>query len=199
MTPQWAAANPNAGDPRWGAGTASPPRDINDWKAYFTSVALRLRAYMRRFVDPFLAALNTRGYPFDGFAIHTYPAGKPGPQDRVNDIVYWQSTVANSVGAASPVLDRLTFDTEVNFGVAGPGATPGRAYSDAEGASIIQQTYPAVLGTPSNDFISQRADDMRDMYFWKQAGEESGMKQASFLNTKVSVRSLVPIWVRLQM
>ena len=141
MTPQWAAANPNAGDPRWGAGTASPPRDINDWKAYFTSVALRLRAYMRRFVDPFLAALNTRGYPFDGFAIHTYPAGKPGPQDRVNDIVYWQSTVANSVGAASPVLDRLTFDTEVNFGVAGPGATPGRAYSDAEGASIIQQTY----------------------------------------------------------
>jgi hypothetical protein len=196
MTPQWAAANPNAGDPRWGAGTASPPRDINDWTAYVTavvdrygsrigayelwneanlatfwtgtadqmadltaaaypiiktkqpdaivllpSVTLRLRASMRKFVGPFLAALNTRGYPFDGFAIHSYPAGNLGPQDRVNDIVYWQSTVVNAVGAASPVLDRLTFDTEVNFGLAGPGTTPGRAYSDAEGASIIQQTY----------------------------------------------------------
>ncbi len=196
MTPQWAAANPGAGDPRWGAGTASPPRDINDWTAYVTavvdrygsriaayelwneanlatfwtgtadqmadltaaaypiikakqpdaivllpSVTLRLRASMRRFVGPFLAALGTRGFPFDGFAIHTYPAGNLGPQDRVNDIVYWQSTVVNQLGADSPILDRLIFDTEVNYGLAGPGATPGRSYSDAEGASIIQQTY----------------------------------------------------------
>ena len=196
MTPQWAAANPFAGDPRWGAGTASPPRDINDWKAYVTavvdrygsriaayelwneanlatfwtgtadqmadltaaaypiikaqqpdaivllpSVTLRLRASMRRFVGPFLAALGTRGFPFDGFAIHSYPAGNLGPQDRVNDIVYWQSTVVNQLGADSPILDRLIFDTEVNYGLAGPGATPGRSYSDAEGASLIQQTY----------------------------------------------------------
>ncbi|CAB4966494.1 MAG: hypothetical protein F2840_13975 [Actinobacteria bacterium] len=196
MTPQWAAANPSAGDPRWGAGTSSPPRDINDWKAYVTaivdrygsriaayelwneanlstfwtgtadqmadltaaaypiikakqpdaivllpSVTLRLRASMRKFVGPFLAALGTRGFPFDGFAIHSYPAGNLSPQDRVNDIVYWQSTVVNQLGADSPVLDRLIFDTEVNYGLAGPGATPGRSYSDAEGASIIQQTY----------------------------------------------------------
>lgn len=196
MTPAWAAANPGAGDPRWGAGTASPPRDINDWRAYVTavvdrygsrivgyevwneanlatfwtgtadqmadltaaahaiikarqpdaivvlpSVTLRLRPSMRRFMLPFLSALGSRGYPFDAFAIHSYPAGNLGPPDRVNDIVYWQGTVVDQVGADSPVLDRLVFDTEVNYGLAGPGATPGRAYSDAEAATLIQQTY----------------------------------------------------------
>jgi hypothetical protein len=196
MTPAWAAVNPNAGDPRWGLGTSSPPRNLDDWRAYVSaivdrygsriagyeiwneanlatfwtgtaeqmadltaaahgiikakqpeaivllpSVTLRLRPSMRRFMNPFLVALGARGYPFDGFAIHTYPAGNLGPADRVNDIVYWQSTVVNQVGAASPILDRLVFDTEVNFGLAGPGATPGRAYSDAEGAALIQQTY----------------------------------------------------------
>lgn len=196
MTPAWAAANPGAGDPRWGLGTASPPRDVNDWRAYVTavvdrygsriaayelwneanlatfwtgtadqmaeltaaayeiikakqpqatvllpSVTLRLRPSMRRFMNPFLVSLGNRGNPFDAFAIHTYPAGNLGAQDRVNDIVYWQSTVVNQVGAGSPILDRPIFDTEVNFGLAGPGATPGRAYSDAEGAALIQQTY----------------------------------------------------------
>lgn len=196
LTPAWAAANPSAGDPRWGAGTSSPPRDINDWKAYVTavvdrygsriagyevwneanlatfwtgtpdqmadltaaayqiikakqpdaivtlpSVTLRLRPSMRRFVMPLLASLGARGNPFDAFAIHSYPAGNLGPSDRVNDIVYWQSTVVDQVGASSPVLDRLVFDTEVNYGLAGPGATPGRDYSDAEGAALIQQTY----------------------------------------------------------
>ena len=196
MTPAWAAANPSAGDPRWGAGTASPPRDINDWRTYVTavvdrygsriagyevwneanlatfwtgtaeqmadltaaahsiikarqpdaivvlpSVTLRLRPSMRRFVTPFMAALGARGYPFDAFAIHSYPAGNLGPVDRVNDIVFWQGTVVDQVGADSPVLDRLVFDTEVNYGLAGPGATPGRAYSDAEAAALIQQTY----------------------------------------------------------
>jgi len=196
MTPAWAAANPNAGDPRWGLGTASPPRDINDWRAYvgaivdrygsriaayevwneanlatfwtgsadqmadltaaayeivkakqpnalvlLPSVTLRLRPSMRRFMNPFLVALGARGNPFDAFAIHTYPAGNLGPQDRVNDIVYWQSTVVNQVGVGSPILDRPIFDTEVNFGLAGPGPTSGRAYSDAEGAALIKQTY----------------------------------------------------------
>ncbi len=51
---------------------------------------------------------------------------------------------------------------------------------------IIQQVYPAVLGTPSNDFVEQRIDDMRDMQFWKDAGVESGMKQASYLNSSIA-------------
>ena len=51
---------------------------------------------------------------------------------------------------------------------------------------IIEQTYPAVLGTPSNDFISQRADDLRDMRFWERRGRESGKRQASYLNQTIA-------------
>jgi len=52
---------------------------------------------------------------------------------------------------------------------------------------IIEETYPAILGTPSNDFVSQRADDMRDMRFWKRRGQESGRQQAT--NPSLSYRN----------
>ena len=51
---------------------------------------------------------------------------------------------------------------------------------------IIEETYPAVLGTPSNDFVSQRADNMRDMSFWKKRGVESGRQQATELNKAIA-------------
>lgn len=51
---------------------------------------------------------------------------------------------------------------------------------------IIEETYPAILGTPTNDLIELRADDLRDPLFWKRAGEESGRKQASMLNKAVA-------------
>jgi hypothetical protein len=41
LTPQWAAADPNAGDPRWGAGTASPPADVETWRAYVRALVQR--------------------------------------------------------------------------------------------------------------------------------------------------------------
>lgn len=51
---------------------------------------------------------------------------------------------------------------------------------------IIEETYPAVLGTPQNDFIEQRADDVRDIQFWKRAGQQSGRRQASNLNKAIA-------------
>tara|TARA_R110002020_G_scaffold461823_1_gene680975 strand:+ start:8284 stop:9540 length:1257 start_codon:yes stop_codon:yes gene_type:complete len=55
---------------------------------------------------------------------------------------------------------------------------------DLEGleTDIIEETYPAFLGVPKNDFFEQRADDLRDEQFWKRAGEESGKRQVSELN-----------------
>jgi hypothetical protein len=47
---------------------------------------------------------------------------------------------------------------------------------------IIEETYPAILGTPKNDFVELRADDMRDRGFWERRGEQSGMRQATELN-----------------
>ncbi len=51
---------------------------------------------------------------------------------------------------------------------------------------IIQETYPSVLGTPKNDFVRQRADDMRDMQFWEKRGKTSGRQQATELNKAIA-------------
>ena len=50
---------------------------------------------------------------------------------------------------------------------------------------IIEETYPAVLGVPQNDFVQQRADKMRDMQFWNKRGKASGRRQASNLNKSI--------------
>ena len=196
MTPGWAAADPSAGDPRWGLGTASPPRETSYWRDYVAavvdrygaripayqiwneanlttfwsgnpeqmaqltkeaydiikakqpgaivvapSIGLRLAARMRNFTRAFVGALSTRGLPADALAIHTYPAGTGGPADRVALVTDWQNVVVESVGATSPVLDLPVWDTEVNYGLAGPGTRPGRAYTDAEASALIRQTY----------------------------------------------------------
>ena len=51
---------------------------------------------------------------------------------------------------------------------------------------IIEETYPAVLGTPTNDFVEQRIDDIRDPQFWERRGRVSGRRQASKLNQAVT-------------
>lgn len=51
---------------------------------------------------------------------------------------------------------------------------------------IIEETYAAYLGTPNNDLVSLRADDMRDMQFWERAGKEAGRQQATQLNKDIA-------------
>lgn len=47
---------------------------------------------------------------------------------------------------------------------------------------IIEEAYPAYLGTPANDFVRQRADDLRTTSFWEKRGRASGKQQATELN-----------------
>ena len=51
---------------------------------------------------------------------------------------------------------------------------------------IIEETYPALLGTPSNDYVKMRADDMRTTQYWENAGAESKRKQATELNRLIA-------------
>lgn len=51
---------------------------------------------------------------------------------------------------------------------------------------IIEETVPAVLGAPVNDFVKQRVDKMRDMSFWKKRGHQSGLRQAAELNKRIA-------------
>jgi len=51
---------------------------------------------------------------------------------------------------------------------------------------IIEETYPAILGTPKNDFVQQRADNLRDITFWERRGKQSGLQQATELNQTIA-------------
>lgn len=51
---------------------------------------------------------------------------------------------------------------------------------------IIEETYPAILGTPENDIVELRADDMRDIRFWERRGRASGKRQASNVNQAIA-------------
>jgi hypothetical protein len=51
---------------------------------------------------------------------------------------------------------------------------------------IIQETYPAILGTPNNDFVEMRIDDLRDTRFWEERGKTSGRRQASAVNKAIA-------------
>ena len=51
-----------------------------------------------------------------------------------------------------------------------------------EETGIIEETYPALLGTPNNDFVEMRADDLRDMRFWERIVLDKDMRQATELN-----------------
>ncbi len=52
--------------------------------------------------------------------------------------------------------------------------------------NIIEETYPAFLGTPKNDFVQQRVDDLRDMTFWERRGKVAGRQQATELNKSIA-------------
>lgn len=51
---------------------------------------------------------------------------------------------------------------------------------------IIEETYPAILEDPYNDFVKQRADDLRDMEFWRRRGMRSGRQQIVQQNTAIA-------------
>ena len=210
LTPQWAAANPAAGDPRWGAGTASPPNDVGDWTSYVSAVAkrfgsriggyelwneanlptfwqgtneelyemaklasgiikaaspssivlapsttTRLRAGARKFTAGFASQIpkGQKG-PFDAWTIHSYPNGSAGVKSedgtkspraaadkRVDDILSWQNALVDAVGPDSPALDIGIYDTEVNYGLRGPGPEPGQNWNATEATQLMNMTY----------------------------------------------------------
>lgn len=51
---------------------------------------------------------------------------------------------------------------------------------------IIEETYPAILAEPKNDFVRQRADELRTTQFWERRGVRSGMQQMAELNQTIA-------------
>ena len=118
------------------------------------STTTRLRNAARVFTAGFASQIpdGTKG-PFDAWTIHSYPTGSAGVNDdgtkspraaadkRVDDILNWQNALVDAVGPDSPALDLDIYDTEVNYGLKGPGPELGQNWSADEATQLMNMTY----------------------------------------------------------
>jgi hypothetical protein len=82
------------------------------------STGTRLGGAFKRFYPAFLAELKARNWPVDVWSAHTYPASLGTPVDRAVLARKWQAMLRAAGAPAKPM-----WDTENNFGLAGPGAS----------------------------------------------------------------------------
>ncbi len=97
------------------------------YRVVAASTTLRLAPDYRRFYPPYLKALKARGWPVDAFAVHSYPKGTGTPADRRALV-----TMAKRDLRAARAPARPLWDTELNFGLRGPG--PGFPFSPKSAA-----------------------------------------------------------------
>ena len=100
------------------------------------SSTVRLQAAYNKFFPAYLKELKKKKWPITAYAVHTYPAGNGTPADRVAYINQVRGTLA-SVGAPAKPL----WDTEINYGLAGPGGIPKTNIDGDQAAAWVAQTY----------------------------------------------------------
>jgi len=83
----------------------------------------------------YLKALNARGWPVDGYTVHSYPAANGGPAQRIEEIAQFKTLLAQNGAPVKPILD-----TELNYGLAGLGQDR-RVINPSTGAAYISQSF----------------------------------------------------------
>jgi len=101
------------------------------------SPALRLDGRFTEFYPKYLEALAKDGWPVDVLTLHSYPAGDQGPAERGQLV----NKYLDAVKAAGAPADIPIWDTEINFGLPGPGDTPGSEATGAQAAGWIVRTF----------------------------------------------------------
>ena len=101
------------------------------------SPALRLDGRFQDFYPKYLAALKQANWPIDVITLHSYPRGDGNPADRAALVKVFTDAIA----AAGVPADMPVWDTELNFGLAGPGDTPKQDVTGAKAAGWIVRTY----------------------------------------------------------
>jgi polysaccharide biosynthesis protein PslG len=101
------------------------------------SPALRLTKAFDKFYPAYLKALAAKDWPIDVLAIHTYPTGEGDPVARGVLI----GIVKKAITAAGAPADMPLWDTELNYGLAGPGPIPKTEITGAKAAGWVVRTY----------------------------------------------------------
>jgi len=105
-------------------------------KVVSASTTVRLAGAFDRFFPKYLAALAGLGWPVDVFAAHLYPSSKQTPDERAAFI--GQVTGALKQAGAP---DKPIWDTELNYGLAGPGpSNPKQTIDGAKARDWVVQT-----------------------------------------------------------
>jgi hypothetical protein len=100
------------------------------------SPSTRLAASFDKFMPEYLTELKALNWPVDVFAIHTYPDGTGDPAAR-GLLVQKAKDALTAAGAPALPL----WDTELNYGLAGPGDIPKQEITGARAAGFIVRTY----------------------------------------------------------
>jgi hypothetical protein len=83
----------------------------------------------------YLDALASRGWPVDGYSVHTYPAANGGPSQRVDELARFKTMLALKGAPVRPI-----YDTELNYGLAGLGQDRV-ALDPARGAAFMATSF----------------------------------------------------------
>jgi hypothetical protein len=100
------------------------------------SPSTRLDASFQKFFPAYLKALAAKDWPIDVVAIHTYPKADGDPVARGLLIKATQDALA---AAGAP--DLPLWDTELNYGLAGPGDLPKQEITGIDAAGWVVRTY----------------------------------------------------------
>jgi len=106
-------------------------------KVVAASTTVRLQSAYKKFFPKYLKALKKAKWPVDVISFHGYPAANGTPADRVTYIKQVQADMKKGKVPASKSL----WDTEVNYGIAGPGSNPRRVITGPTAAAWTAATY----------------------------------------------------------
>ena len=106
-------------------------------KVVAASSTVRLTSAYNKFFPAYLKELKKVGWPVDVFSVHTYPAGPGTPATRSQLITTVQASLKKAGAPAKPL-----WDTEVNYGIAGPGGgNPHVTIDGLQAANWVADTY----------------------------------------------------------
>ena len=142
-------------------------------KVVSASMTTRLDTAFSKFMPIWLDKMAAANWPIDAFAIHSYPAGAlPGGsiQDQGERAIAARNASITKVWQAlraAGMPNRVeVWDTELNYGLAGPGPIPSTDYPDPLGPGMMAQSY----------FDSQRLGVARTYWFsWGKEEPEKGV------------------------
>jgi polysaccharide biosynthesis protein PslG len=141
------------------------------------STGTRLTSAFAHFYPAYLQELKVRGWPVDAYAAHTYPASLGTPIERKALVQMWITALKAAGAPAHPL-----WDTELNFGLAGPGAAnPHQAITSPQAEAWTIRAYLDSLRLGISRVY---------WYYWSTKSDLVGIQMSAFSPANVARTTL---------